>query len=234
MVTHLFGGAPVGPDDWYVVSNATLWMALAVLSIFALFVLGTRGRALVPSRTQSVAEVLYGFVYKMIDDVTGHDGLRYFPMVFTIFCFVLFTNYLGLIPMSFTATSHIAVSAVLGFGVFFAVTILGFVRNGPAFLGMFWLKEAPLLLRPVIALIEIISYFVRPVSHSVRLAGNVMAGHTVIKVFATFAAVLLVSPLSLLGVVAIYALEVLVAGIQAYVFTIMTCVYLRDAVNPHH
>jgi F-type H+-transporting ATPase subunit a len=230
-VSPLFGD---GPLEWYTFSNATLWMAIAVLSIFALFVLGTRGRALIPTRVQSVAEVLYGFVYKMIEDVTGHDGIRYFPMIFTLFCFILFTNYLGLIPTSFTATSHIAVSAILGFGVFIFVTLLGFIKNGPGFLSMFWLKDAPLILRPIIALIEVISYFVRPVSHSVRLAGNIMAGHAVIKVFAGFAQIFWVAPVSILAVTAIYGLEVLVAGIQAYVFTILTCVYLKDALHPHH
>lgn len=231
MVRPLFGD---GPLTAFTISNATLWMAISVLAITALFVWGTRGRAIVPSRTQSVAEVLYGFVHRMVEDVSGHDGLRYFPMIFTIFCFLLFTNYLGLIPTSFTATAQIAVSAVLGFGVFIFVTILGFVKNGPAFLGMFWLKDAPLVLRPVIAVIEVISYLVRPVSHSVRLAGNIMAGHAVIKVFAGFAQVLWVAPVSILAVVAIYGLEVLVAGIQAYVFTILTCVYLKDALHPHH
>lgn len=231
IVHPLFGD---GELTAFTISNATLWMAICVLAITALFVWGTRGRAIVPSRTQSVAEVLYGFVHKMVEDVTGHYGLRYFPIVFTLFCFVLFTNYLGLIPTSFTATSHIAVSAVLGFGVFIFVTVLGFINNGAAFLSMFWMKSAPLFLRPIIAMIEVISYFVRPVSHSVRLAGNITAGHTVLKVFAGFAAVTLVAPLSILGVVAIYALEVLVAGIQAYVFTILTCVYLKDALSPHH
>jgi F-type H+-transporting ATPase subunit a len=230
-VSPLFGD---GALQWYTISNATLWMAIAVLAIFALFVMGTRGRALIPTRVQSVAEVLYGFVYKMIEDVTGHDGIRYFPMIFTLFCFILFTNYLGLIPMSFTATSHIAVSAILGFGVFIFVTLLGFIKNGPGFLSMFWLKDAPLILRPIIALIEVISYFVRPVSHSVRLAGNIMAGHAVIKVFAGFAQIFWVAPVSILAVTAIYGLEVLVAGIQAYVFTILTCVYLKDALHPHH
>jgi F-type H+-transporting ATPase subunit a len=231
MVRPLFGD---GDLTAFTISNATLWMAICVLAITALFVWGTRSRAIVPSRAQSVAEVLYGFVHKMIEDVTGHDGLRYFPLIFTIFCFLLFTNYLGLLPMSFTATSHIAVSAILGFGVFTFVTVLGFIKNGPGFLSMFWLKDAPLILRPIIAVIEVISYFVRPVSHSVRLAGNIMAGHAVIKVFAGFAQIFWVAPVSILAVTAIYGLEVLVAGIQAYVFTILTCVYLKDALHPHH
>jgi len=231
IIRPLFGDGPV---QWYTPTNATLWMAIALLAITAVFVLGTRGRAIIPTRVQSVGEILYGVVYKMIEDVTGHDGVKYFPYVMTLFLFVLFSNYLALIPMSFSPTSHIGVTAVLGFGVFIAITTIGFVRNGASFLGLFWMKDAPLALRPVIALIELISYFVRPVSHSIRLAGNIMAGHAVIKVFAGFAAIAAISPLSVLAVVAIYGLEVLVAGIQAYVFTILTCVYLKDALNPHH
>jgi F-type H+-transporting ATPase subunit a len=195
----------------------------------------------IPTRVQSVAELIYGFVYKMVEDVTGHDGVKYFPYIFTVFLFILFVNYLGLIPGAFTPTTHIAVTAVLGFGVFFAVTILGFVKHGAHFLGLFWMKDAPLILRPVIAVIEVISYFVRPVSHSIRLAGNIMAGHAVMKVFAAFAPMVLISaigvvvtPVSILAITAIYGLEVLVAGIQAYVFTILTCVYLKDALHPGH
>jgi F-type H+-transporting ATPase subunit a len=231
IVRPLFGD---GPIQWYTPTNVTLWMALAVLCTVALFVLGTRGRAIIPSRVQSVAELAYGFIYKMVEDITGHDGVKYFPKIFTLFVFIIFTNYLGLLPMSFTPTSHIAVTAVLGFGVFFAVTILGFVKNGTHFLGLFWMSDAPLILRPVIAIIEVISYFVRPVSHSIRLAGNIMAGHAVIKVFAGFAAIAAISPISIFAIVAIYGLEVLVSFIQAYVFTILTCVYLRDALHPSH
>jgi F-type H+-transporting ATPase subunit a len=231
IVKPLFGE---GPIEWYTPTNVTLWMGIAVVCIIALFVMGTRGRDIVPGRVQSVAEMMYGFIYKMVEDVTGHDGAKYFPYIFTLFVFILFTNYLGLIPLSFTPTSHIAVTAVLGFGVFIAVTLLGFIKNGPAFLGLFWMKDAPLILRPVIALIEVISYFVRPVSHSIRLAGNIMAGHAVIKVFAGFAAIAAIAPVSVAAIVAIYGLEVLVAGIQAYVFTILTCVYLKDALHPGH
>jgi F-type H+-transporting ATPase subunit a len=231
IVKPLFGD---GPIQWYTPTNVTLWMAIAVLCIVAVFVLGTRGRAIVPTRVQSVAEVIYGFIYKMVEDVTGHDGVKYFPYIMTLFLFILFSNYLGLIPMSFTPTSHIAVTAVLGFGVFIAVTVIGFVKNGASFLGLFWMADSPAILRPVIAVIELISYFVRPVSHSIRLAGNIMAGHAVIKVFAGFAAIAAISPVSILAITAIYGLEVLVCGIQAYVFTILTCVYLKDALHPHH
>ena len=233
IVRPLFGdsGDPVG---MLTITNATLWMAITVLCVFLLLVLGTRGRNVVPTRTQSVAELAYGFIRKMVEDVAGKDALPYFPYIMTLFLFIVFANFLGLIPLSFTTTSHIAVTAVLAMAVFLTVTILGFVKNGASFLGLFWVTSAPLALRPVLAVIEIISYFVRPVSHSVRLAGNMMAGHAVIKVFAGFAAVAVLSPVSILAVTAIYGLEVLVAFIQAYVFTILTCVYLKDALHPHH
>ncbi len=231
IVSPLFGDGPV---HWYTVTNATLWMALTVAAVAGLLVMGTRGRAMVPGRTQSIAELAYGFVYKMVADVTGREGLKYFPYIMTLFLFIVFANFLGLLPTAFTPTSHIAVTAVLALAVFLAVTILGFVKNGAGFLGLFWVSSAPLALRPVLALIELISYFVRPVSHSIRLAGNMMAGHAVIKVFAGFAAILAVAPLSIIAIAAMYGLEVLVSFIQAYVFTILTCVYLKDALHPHH
>lgn len=230
VVKPLFGGEL----NWYTPSNATLWMALAALAITALLVFGTRGRAIVPSRLQSIAELLYGMVRKMVEDVTGKDGLKYFPYVMTLFCFILFANFLALLPKSFSPTSHIAVTAVLALMVFLGVTILGFVKNGAHFLGLFWVSSAPLALRPVLAVIELISYFVRPVSHSIRLAGNIMAGHAVIKVFAAFAAIATIAPISIVAITAMYGLEVLVALIQAYVFAILTCVYLKDALHPAH
>ena len=231
IVKPLFGDGPIA---WYTPTNVTLWMALAVLAVIALLVLSTSKRSIVPSRGQSVAELAYGFVYKMVEDVTGKDGLKYFPYIMTLFMFIVVANFLGLIPMSFTTTSHIAVTAIMGFGVFIAVTVLGFVKNGASFLSLFWVSSAPLPLRPVLAVIELISYFVRPVSHSIRLAGNMMAGHAVLKVFAGFAQVTAIAPIAILGVMAVYGLEVLVSFIQAYVFTILTCVYLKDALHPHH
>ncbi len=231
IVEPLFGGDVI---HWYTPTNVTLWMALTVLAIVALFVLGTRGRAIVPSRIQSVAELFYGLVHKMVEDVAGKDALKFFPYIFTLFLFIFFANFLGLIPTSFSTTSHIAVTAVMAIGVFLTVTIVGFVKNGAGFLSLFWVSSAPMAIRPVLAVIELISYFVRPLSHSVRLAGAMMAGHAVLKVFAGFAAIAVLSPLAIFGVVAIYGLEVLVAAIQAYVFTILTCVYLKDALHPHH
>lgn len=234
VVKPLFGAAD-GTILFYTVTNVTLWMALAVLAVVLLFVLGTRGRAIIPSRVQSIAELGYGFVYKMVEDVTGKDGLKYFPYIMTLFLFVAMSNMLGLIPMSFATTSHIAVTAVLAIAVFLTVTILGFVKNGAGFLGLFWVSSAPLALRPILAVIELISYFVRPVSHSIRLAGNIMAGHAVLKVFAGFAGALgIFSILPIAAITAVYALELLVAFIQAYVFTILTCVYLKDALHPQH
>ena len=223
-----------GAVHWYTPTNVALWLGVALLAIVAVFVFGSRGRAVIPTRLQSIGELINGFIYKMVEDVTGKDGVKYFPYIMTLFLFILFSNYLALIPMSYSPTSMIAITAILGFGVFFTVTILGFVKNGPAFLGLFWMSDAPAILRPVIAIIEVISYFVRPVSHSIRLAGNIMAGHAVIKVFAGFAALTLVSPVAIFGIVAIYGLEILVCGIQAYVFTILTCVYLKDALHPAH
>lgn len=231
VIKPLFGDGPV---HWYTVTNVTLWMLIAVVAVAALFVLGTRRRAIVPSRSQSVAELVYGFIHNMVEDVTGHEGVKYFPYVLTLFLFVLFGNLLGLIPMSFTTTSHVAVTVTLALLVFLGVTILGFIKNGIGFLSMFWVTSAPLAVRPILAVIEVISYFVRPVSHSIRLAGNMMAGHAVIKVIAGFASLAVVSPVVVGGVVAIYALELLVACVQAYVFTILTCVYLRDAVGGAH
>ncbi len=231
IVKPLLGDGPVG---MFTITNVTFWMALAVICIALLLVMGTRGRALVPSRIQSVAELAYGFIYKMVEDVAGKDGLKYFPYVMTLFMFIVFSNFLGLLPLAFTPTSHIAVTAVLAMAVFIAVTVIGFVKNGAGFLSLFWISSAPLALRPILAIIEAISYFVRPVSHSIRLAGNMMAGHAVIKVFAAFAAIAAISPLSIVAITAIYALEVMVSFIQAYVFAILTCVYLKDALHPHH
>lgn len=231
-IKSLFGD---GPIHWYSFTNATLWMGLAILAVVLLLVVGTRKRAIIPTRMQSIAEMAYGFVYKMIEDVAGKDGLKFFPYIFTLFIFVLVSNFLGLLPMSFTTTSHIAVTACLAMGVFLTVTIYGFYKNGMKFLGLFWVSSAPLALRPILAIIELISYFVRPVSHSIRLAGNVMAGHAVIKVFAGFAGALGIwAALPIISITAVYGLEVLVAGIQAYVFTILTCVYLNDALHPSH
>ena len=231
IVKPLFGDGAVG---MFTITNVTLWMLISILVIAGLMVWGTSRRAIIPSRSQSIAEMAYGFIHKMVEDVTGKEGLVYFPYIMTLFMFIVVANFLGLIPMSFTTTSHFAVTVVLALAVFLTVTVVGFIKNGASFLSLFWVSSAPLALRPILAVIEVISYFVHPVSHSIRLAGNVMAGHAVIKVFAGFAAIAVVSPVSIVAITAMYGLEVLVAFIQAYVFTILTCVYLKDALHPSH
>jgi F-type H+-transporting ATPase subunit a len=233
MVEPLFGGTEV---HWYTPTNATLWMALTVIAVSLLMVVGVRGRALVPSRAQSAAEVTYGFVRKMVEDIAGREGLKYFPYILTIFLFIFFANALALLPTSFSATSHIAVTAVMAIAVFVTVTAIGFAKHGVGFLKLFWVSSAPTVaLRIVLAVIEVISYFVRPLSHSIRLAGNLMAGHAVLKVFAGFAGALgLGAVIPIAAIVGIYGLELLVAAIQAYVFTILTVVYLNDALHPGH
>ncbi len=232
VIKPLFGGQDL---TLYTPTNMTLWMGISLLAVVLLLVIGTRGRAIVPTRTQSIAEIFYVFTYKMIEDINGKEGLKYFPVIMTLFTFIVFANVLGLVPYSFTTTSHAAVTVFLALSVFLSVTILGLARNGVGFLKIFWITSAPLVLRPILAIIEVISYFVRPVSHSIRLMGNMMAGHAVIKVFAGFAGALGVfSVFPVLAIMAVYGLEVIVAFIQAYVFTILTCVYLNDALHPGH
>mgnify|MGYP000218143051 CR=1 FL=1 len=231
VVAPLFGDGSVG---LFTITNATLWMGLSVVCVLALMVWGTRGRNVVPSRSQSIAELAYGFVRGMVEDVAGKDALPYFPYIFTLFLYILFANFLGLIPTSFTTTSHIAVTAILAMAVFLTVTILGFVKNGATFLSLFWVSSAPLALRPVLAVIELISYFVRPVSHSIRLGANMMAGHAVLKVLGGFVGAMgFFGFLPILGITAMTLLEFVVAILQAYVFAILTCVYLNDSLNLH-
>ena len=231
IVKPLFGGSESGT---FTITNVTLWMALTVLVIVMFFVVGSSGRAQIPSRMQSIAELAYGFIYKMVEDVSGKDAVKFFPYIFTLFLFILVANMLALIPTSFSTTSHIAVTAVMALAVFLTVIIVGFVKHGAGFLKLFWLTSAPPVMRPILAVLEFILFFARPVSHSVRLFGAIMAGHAVVKVFAGFAQITAAAPLAILGVTAIYGLELLVAAIQAYVFTILTCVYLKDALHPHH
>ncbi|MGF1659295.1 MAG: F0F1 ATP synthase subunit A [Rubrimonas sp.] len=230
LVKPLFGG----DMGLFTITNSTLWMAIIIGAVSLLLIGGVRSRALVPSRMQSVAEMIYGFVRQMVVDIAGEEGLKYFPYIFTLFIFVFFSNLMGMIPYSFTVTSHIAVTGVLALIVFVTVTVIGFLKHGVGFLGFFWPKEAPPALRPVLMIIELISYFVRPISHSIRLGANMLAGHAVLKVFAGF-----VGPLGLAGVVpfavmvGLVGFEFMVAAIQAYVFTILTCVYLNDALHMH-
>lgn len=231
-IHSLFGE---GPLTWYTPTNQTLWLGVAVVVISLLLLAGSSSRAVIPGRLQSIGELAYSFIHDMVEDVIGHSGAKFFPYLFVLFLFIVTSNLLGLIPGSFAPTSHIAVTALLAVAVFLTVTLVGLYKKGIGFLAMFWVSSAPLVLRPLLALIEIISYFVRPLSHSIRLGGNIMAGHAVMKVFAGFAGVMgIASVVPIAAIAAIYGLELLVAVVQAYVFTILTCVYLRDAVGEAH
>ncbi|MEO0823437.1 MAG: F0F1 ATP synthase subunit A [Pseudomonadota bacterium] len=237
LIKPLFGGD--GHMGVLTVSNSTAWMAISVGAIALVTIWGTSGRALVPTRIQSVAELMYGFVRQMVEEVGGEGAMKYFPYIFTVFTFVLFCNVLGMIPGSFTPTSHIAVTAFLALSVFITVTVIGFMKHGMHFLSFFWPAEAPGWLRPILCVIELISYFVRPVSHSIRLGANMLAGHAVLKVFAGLFAMCIaggLGPLAILplgAMVGLTAFELLVAFIQAYIFAVLTCVYLHDALHMH-
>ena len=215
-------------------TNAALFMTIAVVLITALLVLGTKRGALVPGRWQSVAEMSYEFVADMVDTNAGHGAEPYFPFVFTLFMFVLFANFLGLIPYSFTVTSQIIVTFALAAVVFIGVTIIGFIKHGAHFLRLFVPEGVPWVLLILLVPIEILSYFIRPFTLAIRLFANMLAGHTMLAIFGGFAAS--VGLLAILPVgldVAILALEVLVAALQAYVFAILTCLYLHDALHLH-
>ena len=217
-------------------TNASLFMALSAMIILIFLFLGTKKKSLVPSKMQILTEMSYSFVAKMINDTAGSNAKPFFPFIFTLFMFVLFCNMTGMLPYSFTVTSHIIVTLMLAAVVFVGVTIIGFIKHGIKYLELFVPKGVPVILLPLIIVIEIISYLSRPVSLSVRLFANMLAGHTMLKVFGGF-----VISLGLLGgwlplgfSVALTGLEILVAFLQAYVFAILTCIYLNDALNLHH
>jgi len=222
-------------------TNSLLFMVASVVLITAFFMLSMRSRSLVPGRLQSMAEVTHEFVADMVRESTGSAGMKYFPFVFTIFMFIFTCNMLGMIPGFFTVTSHIIVTAALAALVFLTVLIVGFAKNGIRFLKLFVPEGVPIAILPLVVLIEVISFLSRPVSHSVRLFANMLAGHITLKVFGGFVVMLLgagafaaLSPLPLLMAIALTALEVLVAFLQAYVFTMLTCMYLNDALHPGH
>lgn len=217
-------------------TNSAAFMVLAVLLVTLLLTYSMRGRAMVPGRFQSMAELSYEFIAGMLRDNVGSEGRQYFPFVFSLFMFILFANLMGMVPYTFTVTSHIIVTFALAMVVFVGVTIIGFVRHGAHFLGLFVPKGVPAPLLLILVPIEVISYFVRPISLSVRLFANMMAGHTMLKVFASFVIGLgfLAGWAPLLFIVALTGLEIGIAFLQAYVFTILTCLYLNDAIHLHH
>jgi F-type H+-transporting ATPase subunit a len=217
-------------------TNSSLFMVIAMAIIPLFYLVAMNRRALVPGRLQSTAELSYEYVANMVRDIVGEGGMKYFPWIFTIFMFILVLNLLGLVPYSFTVTSHIIVTFAFAAMVWLVVTAIGFINHGAGFLKLFVPSGVPWWLLPIIVVIELISYLIRPISHSVRLFANMMAGHAMLKVFAGF-----VIGLGLLGgwaplvfLVGFTGLELVVAFLQAFIFTVLTCIYLNDAVNMHH
>ncbi len=240
-ITNLVEFGNVGGVD-LAFTNSALFMVITVLLIAAFMILTTTGRALVPGRMQSLAEMSYEFVANMLRESAGTEGMRFFPFVFSLFMFVLFLNLLGLMPYFFTVTSHIVVTAALAVVVILLVIGYGFYRNGLGFMKLFVPHGVPGYLLPLVVLIEVLSFLSRPISLSVRLFANMLAGHITLKVFASF--IIMLSGFGFAGwlgaiipffmTVALTALEVLVAFLQAYVFAILTCMYLNDAIHPSH
>ena len=241
-IIDLFPVAKIGNTE-IVFTNSAAFMLLAVIALTAFLILGTSKRSLVPSRLQSAAELSYEFVATTVRSSAGHEGMRFFPFVFTLFMFVLCLNVFGLIPFAFTVTSHIIITAAMAITVFLIVIIYGLYRNGFHFFNIFVPKGVPIYILPLIVAIEILSFISRPISHSVRLFANMLAGHITLQVFAGFI-ILLGTGLGVIGwiagilpfllVVILFALEALVAFLQAYVFAILTCIYMNDAIHPGH
>ena len=217
-------------------TNASLFMLISAISISIFLLLGTKDKKIIPGKFQLLSEILYNFISKMISDTAGKKAKPYFPFIFSLFIFVLFCNMVGMLPYSFTVTSHIIVTLAFAMFIFIGVTILGFIIHGFKYLKIFVPSGVPVVLLPIIMVIEIISYLSRPISLSVRLFANMMAGHTMLKVFGGFVISLglVAGWLPLTFSVALTGLEILVAFLQAYVFAILTCIYLNDALNLHH
>jgi F-type H+-transporting ATPase subunit a len=233
--------AKIGSAEFHL-TNSAIFMLISVGLIVLLLLGTTAGRRLVPGRLQSLAELSYEFVAGTIRNTAGEEGMKFFPLVFSLFMFILVSNVVGLIPYSFTVSSHIVITAALSLLVFLTVIVYGFWKNGLGFFRLFVPHGIPIYILPLIVFIEVLSFLSRPISHSVRLFANMLAGHITLKVFAGFVTMLgglgaigwagAVLPLGL--TVALTALELLVAFLQAYVFTILTCIYLNDALHPGH
>ncbi|MBV9533565.1 MAG: F0F1 ATP synthase subunit A [Bradyrhizobium sp.] len=223
-------------------TNSSAYMFGSVAIIALLMIGGVAGKQMVPGRLQSLAELAFEFVANAIRTTAGKDGMKFFPFVFSLFMLLSVSNIIGIVPYAFTISSHIIVTAALALMVFLTVVIYGFYKNGLKFLKIFVPSGIPIYILPLVVAIEVFSFFVRPVSHSVRLFANMLAGHITLKVFASFVTMLgafgflgwlgAILPLAL--TVALTALELLVAFLQAYVFTILTCIYLNDAIHPGH
>ena len=215
-------------------TNSALLMTIVVVVIMLLLLVPTRRASLVPGRMQSVAELSYEFVANMVRENVGTEGIEYFPLIFSIFMFVIFCNFIGLIPGSFAVTGQIVVTFALAIFVFLLVTLIALIRHGFHFFSFFLPAGAPMFMAPVLVPIEVISYLSRPVSLGIRLFANMMAGHTMMAVFAGFTITLGIFGFLPIAInVAMFALEMIVCALQAYVFTILTCLYLRDAIHLH-
>ena len=215
-------------------TNSAAFMIAAVIIAAALLVLSMRRRAMVPTRLQLIAEMSYSFIAKMVGDTVGKEGRRYFSFVFSLFFFVLLGNTLGLLPYGFTYTSHIIVTFAMAAFIFVAVTLIGLIRHGFKFFTFFLPHGVPIYMAPLLVPIEIVSYLSRPISLSVRLFANMMAGHTLLKVVGGFVVPMGIFGLvPVAGLVAVTGLELLIAFLQAYIFTILTCIYISDAVHLH-
>ena len=215
-------------------TNSSLWMAIAVVLVYGLVMLGSRHGSMVPGRLQSLVEMSYEFIANMVESNVGREGRKYFPFIFTLFMFILFGNALGMIPGSFTFTSHIVVTFTMAIFVVTSVTVIGIVRHGWHFFSLFAPSGCPMIVMPLLIPIEILSYLIRPISLSVRLFVNMMAGHIMLKTFAGFIialGVFGVAPLAL--TVGLSGLELAIAFLQAYVFTVLSCIYLHDAIHLH-
>ncbi len=217
-------------------TNSSLSMVIAVITASLLFLLSIKSKSVIPNRIQVFSELTYQFIANMVRDNVGNDGRPYFPFIFSIFLFILFGNVLGMVPYNFTFTSHIAVTFAMAAFIFIAVTIIALIKHGLKFFSFFIPSGVPIGLMPIIIPIEIISYFVRPISLSLRLFANMMAGHTMLKVFAGFIVLLgiLAGWAPLILVIILTGFEIMIAVLQAYVFTILCCLYLNDALNLHH
>lgn len=216
-------------------TNASLFMLFAFLSITLFLGVGMRRKALVPGRWQSMSEATYEFVANMLKDNVGAEGKKYFPFIFSVFMFVLTCNLLGMLPYSFTVTSHIIVTFAIAIVIFLGVTVIGFMRHGTHYFKIFLPDGVPWWMAPLMVFIELMAYLARPITLSVRLAANMMAGHTMLKVIAGFVTGLglLLGWLPMALLIVLVGFEIFVAVLQAYIFTVLTCVYLNDAVHMH-
>lgn len=249
VIQDIFSLGTVGGDGTegsglhFAFTNSSLFMVITVLTISAFLILASSGKRVVPGRAQLLAELTYEFVAGMVRSSAGKEGMKFFPLVFSLFTFIFVANMFGMVPYFFTVTSHIIVTFALSMLVFVTVILYGFIKNGPKFLKLFVPAGVPGYILPIVTPIEVISFLSRPISLSVRLFGNILAGHITLKVFTGFMVMMIAglgafgwfaSILPLIMAVAITGLEFLVGSVQAYVFAVLTCMYLNDAIHPSH